>query len=139
MGTDISIFANHVIDFSGNNFEIIVENINTNTHIEYHDPGCRYDSFFGMDKKYRIEWRKYYYQYINLFGGSFAIYLPDQGDVAWEFTEKIWDNNLNLDIIVNGLSEKYGYNNIGIDDFPIDSDDFVDAPYYFIDKFEDIK
>ena len=51
------------------------------------------------NKEIRTEFRKYYYQYILLFGGSFAIYLPDQGDVTWEFTEKIWNYNLDLNDI----------------------------------------
>ena len=212
MGMDITVFANHTIDFSNHDFEIIANNIKklldnsiiknnieikeqirsyydwqgyddkmriewhnkidnwisnnwkyyinndwdnyilinyygpfrlqiniTNNRIEFKDPGCRYDSFFGMDKKYRTEWRKYYYQIITLLGGSFAIYLPDQGDVASEFTEKIWDHNISLDVIKKGLIEKYGHNIIKIDDFPIDENDFIDFPYYFIDTFEDIK
>ncbi len=110
----------------------------TNNHIEFNDPGYRYSTFFGIDKKDRNEWRKYYYQYISLFGGNYAIYLPDQGEVA-EFTAKIWDYNINLDTIAKELIKKYGTNTTEIDDFPIDENDFVDPPYYFIDYFEDIK
>jgi hypothetical protein len=212
MGTDIKVFANHTIDFSSNNFEVIADsiriklnnsiiqnrseikmevrgyydwqgydhdpirekhykmidnwigddweyfinndlenyielsffgpfklNINfTKNRIEFWDPGCRYDSFFGMDKKSRIEWRKYYYQYIKLFNGKFALYLPDQGEVG-KFTERIWDYDLNLDIIAKELLDNYGQNNIGINDFPSDENDFVNSPYYFLDLFEDIK
>jgi hypothetical protein len=111
----------------------------TNNNIQFNDPGYRYSTFFGMDKKHRIEWRKYYYQVISLFGGDFALYLPDQGDVAAEFTEKIWDYDLDLNSVKKDLIEKYGENKFGIDDFPTDEDDFVELPYYFIDYFEDIK
>ena len=111
----------------------------TNNNIQFDDPGCRYSSFFGMDKNYRLEWRKYYYQVISLFSGNFALYLPDQGEVATEFTEKIWDYDTDLELVINGLIEKYGKNKIGIDDFPIDENDFVEPPYYFIDYFEGLK
>jgi len=111
----------------------------TNNIIQFYDPGYRYFTFFGMDKKYRVEWRKYYYQVISQFGGCFALYLPDQGEVATEFTEKIWDYDTDLDLIIKGLIEKYGENKIGIDDFPVDENDSVDPPYYFIDYFEGLK
>jgi hypothetical protein len=111
----------------------------TNNNIQFDDPGCRYSSFFGMDKKDRIEWRKYYFQITSLFGGDFAIYLPDQGDVATEFTEKIWDYDLDLNSVKKDLIKKYGENEYGINDFPIDENDFVEPPYYFIDYFNDLK
>ena len=111
----------------------------TNKRIQFNDPGCRYDSFFGMDKNDRIEWRLYYYQIIRLFGGNYALYLPDQGNVAWEFTENISGYNIDLNIIIKGLIEKYGNNIIKIDDFSFDENNFIDTPYYFVDDFEDIK
>ena len=111
----------------------------TNNYIEFSDPGFRYYLYFGMDKKIRDEWRKYYYQFISLFGGNYALYLPDQGEVGTEFTEKIWDHNLNLNNVINDLIKKYGNNTINIDDFPFDDKGFVDPPFYYIDYFEDIK
>ena len=111
----------------------------TDKHIQFHDPGCRYNSFFDMEKEYRDVWRKYYYQYISLFGGNIAIYLPDQGEVAEEFTEKVWDYNPSLEMIVKGLLNKYGQNVIGINDFPHDENGFIDPPHYFIDTFDDLK
>ena len=117
------------------NLHIII----TGNFIEFKDPGCRYNSFFAMDKKYRIEWRKYYYKIISLLGGNFVIYLPDQGEVSTNFTEKIWDFNIDLNIITKGLVEKYGNNNINIDDFQFDENDNIESPEYFIDYFEDIK
>ena len=211
MGTDITVFANHAIDFSSNNLQHIAENIKyelnnsyfvnqaeirplirsyydwqgyddiqskwhekidnwtgndwnyvidcdlssfseicyhgpfylrmsfTDKHIKFHDPGYRYHTFFGLEKKDRDEWRKYYYQYISLFGGDYALYLPDQGEVAWEFTEKIYDCNLHLEKIIEGLIKKYGPNKIGINEFSFDENVFIDPPYYFIDRFDDLK
>lgn len=111
----------------------------SHNYIELKDPGCRYLGFFSMDKKARTEYRKYYWQIISLFGGNFALYLPDQGDVGWEFTEKIWDYDISMDTVKKGLVEKYGINTIKIDEFPVDENGFADAPYYFMDTFEDIK
>jgi hypothetical protein len=68
-----------------------------------------------------------------------ALYLPDQGDVAREFTEKIWDHNMNLEMVANELIKKYGPIEIGINDFPVDENGFTDVPYYFIDNFNDLK
>jgi hypothetical protein len=65
MGTDVTVFANHTIDFSSNNFEIIANNISSlldnntiSNRTEIQDMVHGYYDWQGYDNEQRNKWHK---------------------------------------------------------------------------------
>jgi hypothetical protein len=99
--------------------------------IYFWEPPYRFFGWFRMDKIIRDEWRKYMYQIVHLFGGSRAIYLPDNTMEAEKYLDIHDSIDSPFEEIENDLINEFGKNNFTIDEY-----DDEEGVAYFIDDFE---